>query len=203
MRRVIIAILLLLLCISFASADVFTPPADSVAGFKINVPVGSSPLLEVRFFSYLSTEHKKITRSLSDQASGKVTDLSPEDDGTVPKLAFRVKTRRYYNVNIRLNFSPMINDDSEADIRYKYGFYDVVIYGPIYWDTGYMDDYVGNVYDTLSVDSKSGASVEITAPSNLNELDTWLYPLAVDFSDYIDGYNGDYTATIMLEVLSQ
>ena len=209
MRKIIISILLLLLCISFACADDFSPPSNSVAGFKIEVPA-SDIFLEVYFFSYPYVDHRKISGSgASRLANNSETSFTTEDDGSVPKFAFRVKTRRLYNLNIRLTFSPMINDNNEADPADKYGFYTVTIYNPSYWDDDYMDDYLERgALESLDVDTVAGVSTTVTTPDMhvpvpKNGIDTWLYPLAFDFSNYLDGYNGSYTGTIKVEVLSQ
>jgi len=209
MRKSIISILLLLLCISFALADGYDPPGNSVAGFKINVPSGSR-WLDVFFYSYPSIEHVKPDKGGSaKQSNNSVTSLDSEEDGSVPRLAFRVKTRLYYEENLRLTFSPMINDDQEVPENLKYGFYSVTIYNPLYWNDDYLDEYVSKgVLRTFDVDEKSGVSITVTTPAkhipaSSDNIDTWLYAMAFDFSSYIRMYDGDYTATIKLEVVSK
>ena len=207
MRKGIISILLLLLCISSASADGFALPQNSIAGFSINVPAENT-FLQVYFYSYPEPSHKKLgSAGLKQLGNNSETVLNAEDDGTVPRLAFRVKTRHFYEVNIRLTFSPLINDDSGADPEDKYGFYGVTIYNPLYWNDEYLDDYAGKgVLSSFFVDKAAGYTTTVTTPemhlpTTKDGIDTWLYPMAFDLTRYL--FNGAYTATIRMEVVSQ
>lgn len=209
MRKSIISILLLLLCISIASADGFVLPQNSIAGFSINVPAVDT-FLQVYFYTYATPTHTKLgSAGLKQLGNNSTTNMTAENDGSVPSLAFRVKTRHFYEVGVRLTFLPMINDDKNADPGYKYGFYGVTIYNPLYWNDEYLDGYVeSGVLCSFDVDEVNGVTELVTTPErhipeSKDGIDTWLYPMAFDFSSFIDGYNGAYTATIKMEVLSQ
>ena len=229
-KRVIITFILFVLIIPYSFCDDVLPGTS--IGFKIFkvAEIQSDWKLDVFFAKYNDEQDAGQRADLvvanTTMHKYSATDMDFNLDLSTPQLGLCIWTKNIYDFGIKLSFSMMVNEDKSS-----YAGYDARIFRPVYYNTNFtgkasLMDYSQTLSNftelaTVYVNSRSGVSCSVDFndrsypgktissgptfkggdPQYDNGREGWFYPISFEFRNY-DYTTGDYTATIVVEVIS-
>lgn len=215
-KALIFTILLLFVLVPSMFCD---PSPNITFGFRVlkdKTNGNNNPELLLHFYSVnWETEagaNKNAGQFAKNHSAIHEMNMDNAKDLSTPQVIVAFETRYIYSFYFWLTFSPMTAEGS----NYK-GIYDATVYEKIFYDT-YT---VNNSEMLVLTESHTAHQIEFSSDdpipvglrlefpamssrgSGANGRERWMYPIAFDFSDYLNSYPaGEYTATITVEVNS-
>ena len=187
MRKILLAILVLVLFVSTAYAE----NGGVTLGFLVRkeYETQQSWNIEVFFTPYEENQRADRVVLLTERHAYTESEISFDEDLGTPQLGFAVWTKNFYNLGLRFKFSLMVNTEDNDVV----GGYRVRIYKPKYYNVN-NDRAAKSTYLT-DLETLTGWDDLVV---NTNTVDSKMtVSCLVDFNDrnYTDPENGSFVKT--------